>query len=82
MELSQLERRKKILEMADADEDYRRIYAEYTRTKDRFEKYTKYMPRALSNCLWSYPGMLYFLHHRLLTLVSESMRFPEENNAN
>lgn len=73
-----LERRRKIYEMAEADEEYRKMKAEYDRAQARFTRLTDHLPRRLRNLLWTYPGMGYFLHHRMLTLICETMSFPEE----
>ena len=78
MKLTPEQRRSKIYELAESNEEYRKIMQELTSAKKAFELYTDPLPEDLRNLLWSYPGMGYFMHHRLLTMICETMRFPEE----
>ena len=72
------ERRWHIYKLAEQDEKYRTIKKEYDAGKVWFEKVTNKLPRKLSNKLWVYPGMGYFMHHRMLTLICENMKFIDE----
>lgn len=77
--LTPMERRKRIFELAEADEEYRKIRAELERAEKYFEAFTLTLPEQQRNLLRSCPGMEYFLHHRLLTLICETMTFPDES---
>lgn len=72
------ERRRRISAILEADEDYQKMKLEYEMAMASFERFANHMPHKLRNLLWACPGMLYFMHHRTLTLVSEQMRFPDE----
>lgn len=72
------ERRRKMLAILEADEDYQKMKLESNMAMANFERFVNHMPRKLRNLLWAYPGLLYFMHHRTLTLLSEQMRFPDE----
>lgn len=72
------ERRKKICELAADDEDFRRAKAEYDRAKYLFDQFTLTLPPAQQDLLRSYPGMGYFLHHKMLNLICENMKFEDE----
>lgn len=78
MNMTPMERRSRIYEIAEADEEYGQMLAEYEAAKDRFERFVNRLPRKLRNLLWSYPGMGYFLHHRMLTIICKNMIFPDE----
>lgn len=79
MKLTPQQRRNRIMELARKDEEYRHMMEEYGPAKTRFEKFVDKLPLPVRNLLWSYPGMGYLLHGRILTLVCEHMRFPDED---
>ena len=78
MKLTPEQRRSKIYELAETNEEYHKIMQELSSAKKAFESYTDSLPEDQRNLLWSYPGMGYFMHHRLFTWICETMRFPEE----
>ena len=76
--MTELERRKRILEICEQNEDYMAWKAEYDRAQKKFTVFTDKLPVRLRNFLWSVPVTGYFLHHRMLNVICEVMRFPEE----
>ena len=77
--MTDMERRKRIHELCEQNEDYRVRKALYDEAYRKFAAFTDKLPRKLRNFLWSVPGTGYFLHHRMLDLICENMRFPEED---
>ena len=75
-----MERRKRLYELAESDPEYRRIRAEYEKAKEGFDRFTLTLPEQQRNLLQTCPGMGYFLHHRMLSIVCENMAFPDERN--
>lgn len=73
-----VERRKRIDEMAQADAGFRRAREEYDRAKALFDQFALSLPEDQRNLLQAYPGMGYFLHHKMLNLICEHMRFEDE----
>ena len=80
MKLTPQERRTRIQELARSDEEYQKMLREYDPAREEFERIAQQLPLPVRNALWSYPGMGYFLYHRMLTLVSEHMRFKDETD--
>jgi len=78
VKLTPQQRRNRIQELVRRDEEYQKMLREYEPARDEFEKMVEQFPLPVRNILWSYPGMGYFLYHRMLTLVSEQMRFEDE----
>ena len=76
--MTDLERRKRIYEICEQNEDYRGWKEEYDRVHRKFTAFTDKMPLKIRNFLWSVPGTGYFLHHRMLNVICQEMRFPEE----
>lgn len=64
--------------IAEADGEYQRMLAEYEPAKERFTKLVDRLPKRLRNLLWSYPGMGYLMHGKMLTLICEHMKFADE----
>lgn len=79
MKLTPEQRRERIYEIAEADGDYRALKAEYGPGKALFEKTVDRMPKKLRDKLWVYPGTGYFLHHRMLNLICQHMKFKDED---
>lgn len=73
------ERREKLNAMVWEDPDFRSAWEEYERTKNKFEKLVRWMPRKVRNILWAYPGMGYFLYQRMMDYVCEQMIFQNES---
>lgn len=78
MKLTPEERRQRMDEIASQDENWKKMMEEYLPAKKRFTKFVDRLPKPLRELLWRYPGMGYFLHHRMLNLVAEHMRFEDE----
>ena len=78
MKLTPMERRNRIYEMLESDPEYAKMKAEYESAKGRFTQLTDRLPKKLRNLLWTYPGMGYFLHHRMLNFICEHMKFRDE----
>ena len=76
--MTDLERRKRIYEICEQNEDYRAWKEEYDRVHRKFTAFTDKLPPKIRSFLWSVPGTGYFVHHRMLNVICEEMRFPEE----
>ena len=79
MILTPMERRERILELIASDEECRKMTTSLEDAKQRFEQHVSALPEDARQPLWEYPGMGYFLHNRVLKLICESMRFPDED---
>ena len=79
MKLTPQQRRERIMELARADAEFQKMFRDYEPAKERFEKLVDKFPLPLRNLLWSYPGMGYFLHGRMLTIICEHMKFEDED---
>ena len=78
MKLTPEERRCRIYELMEMDVEYSRMKTEYEHGKTWFEKHVSKFPKMLRNKFWSYPGMGYFIHHRMLTIICRNMKFIDE----
>ena len=78
MKFTPFQRRQRIMEMAKRDRECGLLLAEYESANRRFAEITDRLPAGLRRFLWKLPGTGYYLHHRMLTLICENMRFPEE----
>ena len=78
MKLTSLQRRERIYKIAESDPDYQKMKAEYDRFQKKYTSLTDRLPKRWSVFLWNFPGMGYLLHHKLLNIVCEHMRFPDE----
>lgn len=76
--MTDLERRKRIYELCEQNEDYRAWKSQYDEASRNFTKITDKLPQKLRNFLWSVPAAGYFTHHRMLDVICASMRFPNE----
>lgn len=79
MNMTPLQRRERIQQIAGADEEFRKMKASWEQAREAFDTFTDTLPASQRNLLQEYPGMGYLLYHRLLTVVCQHMRFPEEN---
>lgn len=78
MKLTPMQRRERILYLARTDTEYCQFHSEAHSAELHFSKFTDCLPKALRISLWNYPGSLYFMHHRLLTLICQNMKFIDE----
>ena len=76
--MTDLERRKRIYEICEQNEDYRIWKKQYDEAHRKFTAFTDKLSPKLRNFLWSVPGSGYFVHHRMLDVICQSMRFPDE----
>ena len=76
--MTDLERRKRIYELCEQNEDYRIWKKQYDEPHRKFTAFTDKLSPRLRNFLWSVPGSGYFVHHRMLDVICQSMRFPDE----
>jgi len=76
--MDEFARRIRICRLLESDPEYMEMKAEFDRAERRFSLLTRFMPKRLRSSFWNYPGMSYFLYHRLLSIVSRFMRFPDE----
>ena len=75
------QRRQRIHELAEQDTQYRQMQAEYHAGKAWFDWITGFLPRNLRNRFWQYPGTEYFMHHRILTIICNHMKFIDEDES-
>ena len=78
MKLTPAQRRERIRQLADSDPEIRKMKQEYEAGRAWFEKATKWLPRGLHSKWWNFPGMAHFIHHRLISLICENMKFNDE----
>ena len=78
MILTPEQRLDRIYQLAETDAEYRKMKAEYEPGKAWFEKTMGRLPEKLRNRVWAYPGMGYFMHHRMLILICRNMKFVDE----
>ena len=76
--MTDMERRQRIYEICEQNKDYVACKAEYDKAYQKFTAFTDILPEKMRNFLWGVPGMGYFLHHRMLNIICEEMRFPGE----
>ena len=79
MKLTPDQRRKRIYQMMDENQDFIRMQEAYTPAKAWFDKFTALLPRPLRNRLREYPGMMYFIHSRTIDTICKHMKFPDED---
>ena len=79
MKLTPSQRRKRIHEMMEKNQDFARMQAAYTPAKAWFDKFTALLPRPLRNRLREYPGMMFFMHSRTIDTICKQMKFPDED---
>ena len=79
MKLTPAQRRERIRRMADSDPEIRKMKKEYDEGREWFEKATASMTPECHSKWWNFPGMAHFIHHRLLTLICENMKFNDED---
>lgn len=70
-----LERLFAVNEIANADEYYRKIQAEYSRFEKEFTAFVNRQPQKYRNFLWGYPDMANLMNQRKLTLACTYMDF-------
>lgn len=78
MKLTPLQRRERLEAMIRDDTDCGRLLREYSIARCRFTEITERKQKKIRELLWSFPGTGYFLYHRVLMMVCEVMRFPDE----
>ena len=78
MKMTPDQRRRRIFNIAEADEEYQQIMRELTSARNGFDQAVKWMPGNVRNQLGCFPGLGYFLFHRMLTIVCAHMIFPDE----
>ena len=76
--MTDLERRKRIYELCELNEDYCSWKVQYDEAYQKLTNFTDKLPKKLRNFLWMVPGYGYFVHHRMLNVICETMRFPDE----
>lgn len=79
MQLTPEQRRQRIYELLASDAEYCKMKAEYEPGRAWFEKNVGRLPKRLRNRFWTYPGLGYFMHHRMLTLICRNMKFGDED---
>jgi hypothetical protein len=76
--MTEMERRKRLLELVEADERCGEMLRECVSARADLEEYTKGLPKEQQEFLWHYPGAMYYLFHWTLNLVCKHMRFGDE----
>ena len=79
MKLTPTERRERIRQLAASDPEISKMKKEYDEGRAWFEKATASMSPKRHSQWWTFPGMAHFIHHRLLTLICENMKFNDED---
>ena len=79
MKLTPDQRRKRIYKMMEENQDFIRMQEAYRPAKAWFDKFTTYLPRPLRNRLREYPGMMFFMHSRMIDTICKQMKFPDED---
>ena len=79
MKLTSIRRRQRLAELMESDPDGRRLLADYWAAEREINRIADRLPEKARTFLWKLPGTGYFLHHRVLTLVCEHMRFADES---
>lgn len=78
MKYTPQERMKRLMELEEADEDCTGARAEIGPAAAMLADYTDTLPKEVGSRLWAYSTALRIYHSRVLELVCEQMRFPEE----
>ena len=78
MKLTPDQRRQRIYDMIGENPEFMRMKAAYDQDKSWFERFTARLPRRLCSRLRAYPGMMFFLHRRMLDAICRNMCFPDE----
>ena len=79
MKLTPDQRRQRIYDMMGQNPDFLRMKSAYDQDKHWFDAFTACLPRRLCSRLRAYPGMMFFMHRRMLDTICRNMRFPDEN---
>ena len=79
MQYTAAQRRTALLKMAQEDPELFALLAENEAARGQFTRFVDKLPWFMRKRLWGYPGILYFLHSRMLAFVCTHMRFPEED---
>ena len=72
------QRREKLNEMILLDADAHNFEREFWEEKKKYDRFVNRLPLFLRNLLFGYPTMCYLYHQRVITLLLENLRFPEE----
>ena len=72
------QRRAKLAELIAWDTDARNMEREFWEEKKKYNRFVDRLPLFLRNRLYGYPTMCYLYHQRVITLMLEHFRFPEE----
>ena len=78
MKMNPEERREKLKELLKQDKDGVALEAEYMAARSQFERIVFRFPKFLRNKLCAFPTLGHLYHQRIITLMAEQMRFPEE----
>lgn len=76
--MTDLERRERIRALCLQDGEYCASKARYDEAHRKFTAFTEKLPRKLRDFLWAVPDHGYLMHHRMLHVICENMRFPDE----
>ena len=79
MKLTPDQRRLRIYEMMGKSAEFTEMKAALDPVKHWFDRFTARLPRRLRNRLREYPGMMFFMHHRIMDAICENMKFLDED---
>ena len=75
------QRRAKLADLIAWDADAHNLEQEFRAEKRKYERFVDRLPLFLRNRLYGYPTMCYLYHQRVITLLLEQLRYPEETNS-
>ena len=78
MKMNPEERREKLKELLEQDKDCMALEAEYLAARGQFERIVFRFPKFLRDKLCAFPMLGHLYHQRIITLMTEQMRFPEK----
>ena len=78
MKLTPKQRRQRLYDLMEKNPEFIKMKDAYTPAKTWFDSFTARLPRKLSNRLREYPGMMFFMHSRIIDTVCKEMQFPDE----
>ena len=78
MKLTPKERQQRIYALMEENPEFIRMKEAYDPAKVWFDRFTAWLPRPLRDRLRSYPGMMFFMHRRIMDTVCRHMKFQDE----
>ena len=79
MKLTPNQRRQRLYSLMRENPEYMKMKDAYDPAKTWFDLFTARLPGFLRNRLREYPGMMFFMHNRIIDTVCKQMQFPDED---